>query len=143
MTYDKKVTDFILACQAARISGLRTQKLLARQGINMNINTVFQHRKKASDSDFANALVERQLDDIEKSYKGKDDSEARIKYRENIIRLIFPTTTKSIISAEISEGPCAAPLPLDKMSKKEKQAALDYLELQAKYSSGGNSETVP
>jgi hypothetical protein len=123
MTYSQKVIDFILACQVLGMSGEKTKTALARRGIpDITLDTIYVLRKKASDQLYASALVERQVADIEKSFKGKDKemSECRCRFRQGVIQIIYERSSKSTVTAEITNN---TPKQIDtaEFSKKQLQ----------------------
>jgi hypothetical protein len=96
--YPRQVTELIIYYQALGFSAEETRKVLKEQnGININLNTIYKHRRSPIGQEMINELIRQQQRDILKV--DAENKPLAMKYRNELLKLLLQKPTEINVSA--------------------------------------------
>jgi hypothetical protein len=94
--YSRAVTQRIIELQALGFSAEETRKRLReREGITLNLNTVYRHRRSQVGREIIDELIRTQLRSIAHAATGKGSAQA-MKYRNELLKILIPVRIESL-----------------------------------------------
>jgi hypothetical protein len=99
--YPRQVTELIIYYQALGFSAEETRKALKEQnGININLNTIYKHRRSPIGQEMINELIRQQQRDILKA--DSENKPLAMKYRNELLKLLLQKPAEINVSASAS-----------------------------------------
>jgi intein-encoded DNA endonuclease-like protein len=93
--YSRTVTQRIIELQALGFSAEETRKRLReRDGMTLNLNTVYTHRRSSVGKEIIDELVRMQLRSI--AYAAGKGSAQALKYRNELLKILIPVRIESL-----------------------------------------------